>query len=92
MISVMYEDDKMSVRFSYVGRPVYASITQEGHVQVSNGWWSEYPIQYDDGRMGWDFPERVPDYAKGLALKAFAALMAGAKEKTKSNITVTQRA
>lgn len=77
MISIVNENSKTTVTFSYVGRPVYAQITPQGKVQVSNGWWAEYPIQYSNGRLAWDFPEKVPEYAKHLATKAFTALNAG---------------
>lgn len=31
----------------------------------------DYPIQYESGIIAYDFPERIPKYAKSLISKAF---------------------
>lgn len=36
-------------------------VTVRGHV--------DYPIRYDDGRIAYDFPERVPAYLKKIVAK-----------------------
>ena len=40
-------------------------VTRKGHV--------DYPIRYDDGRIAYDFPERVPAYLKRIVEKFLRA-------------------
>lgn len=39
-------------------------------VDCSDGWNVYNMIVYNDGRWGWDFPERVPQYVKKAAYAA----------------------
>ena len=36
------------------------------------GWLSQWPCFYDDGTVGYDRPEMVPQYVKRLAMVAYA--------------------
>jgi len=36
--------------------------------------WNDNPIQYDNGAIVYDSPERIPQYAKELTRQAFADL------------------
>ena len=71
------------MQFKLKNKPVYAEIRQTGcnkafyngmRVMVTNGWWSDWPIKYDNGKIAYDWPERIPKYAKKLVEKAFNAL------------------
>ena len=73
----------LKTKFEVRGKPVYAKIVKTGlnksfyqgyRVMVSNGWWSDWPIKYTSGKIAYDFPERIPQYAKKLVEKAFCCL------------------
>lgn len=36
----------------------------KGRVKVSDGWFCDWPIQYDNGRIAYDFPGRIPMYVR----------------------------
>ena len=56
-------------------RPYVASNLHDQRLQVvyAGGWAGDWPIQYPDGRIAYDWPERVPLAAKRLVERAFAA-------------------
>lgn len=83
--------------WSIKGRPVYVKIIEKAgspsfyggaRVQVSNGWWADWPIKYADGRIAYDFPERIPDYAKKMVGKAFHYLESSIRKNGSDGITV----
>jgi hypothetical protein len=41
-------------------------------IAVNKNDFTDYPVQFDDGRIAYDFPERFPKYVKELAGKCFA--------------------
>jgi hypothetical protein len=42
-------------------------------VQVVNDktGFSDYAIRYEDGRIAYDFPERIPEYVKNMVAKEY---------------------
>ena len=45
-------------------------------LKVSNlrTWLTEYPVRYDDGRIAYDWPERIPAYVKRHVERLYALL------------------
>jgi hypothetical protein len=51
---------------------------QDGHMRVvCPCGWVDYPILHKDGRVSWDFPERVPEHLKLQAVKLLRANLLG---------------
>ena len=42
---------------------------------------SDFPIQYGDGRIAYDFPERIPAYVKKAVTKAFTLALSDVADK-----------
>ncbi len=59
----------------YVASAIPCSCHPERHtLQVGYGSWGvDFPVQYADGTIVYDWPERVPQAAKRLVERAFAA-------------------
>lgn len=57
---------------------VSLAITQTGkrmHVENLVTGFCDWPIRYDDGRIAYDYPERLPKYIKSQVAKAFRRLI-----------------
>jgi len=55
---------------------LYSDATNRYYVRVESAtdWYGDWPIKYEGGRYGriaYDHPERIPQYAKDLASRAF---------------------
>jgi len=62
---IMWESKNKNWKIIKAGLKNHARIRVEGVSHV------DYPIKYDDGRIAYDFPERVPKYVQ----KALSGLM-----------------
>ena len=40
-----------------------------GFIMVTDGWYCDYPIMYDNGNIAYDYPERIPQYVKDAVKK-----------------------
>ncbi|MFW6029073.1 MAG: hypothetical protein ACOCRO_02335 [Halanaerobiales bacterium] len=38
-------------------------------IAVTDDWFMDYPIQYDNGHIVYDYPERIPQYVKEQVYK-----------------------
>lgn len=43
---------------------------------VCAGGWVEWPVQYADGRIAYDFPERVPQFIRPQVARLFGLIKA----------------
>ena len=50
------------------GRGLFVKVIYE------QGWQEDCPIQYDNGKISYDWPERIPQYLKNQVPKAFDLL------------------
>ena len=41
------------------------------YLTYGGGWLIEYPVLYPDGRIAYDWPERIPEAAKQLVRRAY---------------------
>ncbi len=41
------------------------------YLVYGGGWLTEYPVKYDDGRIAYDWPERIPEAAKRMVEEAY---------------------
>lgn len=44
----------------------------EGFIVVTDGWFCDYPIMYDNGKVAYDYPERIPVYVRDKVEKIMA--------------------
>lgn len=65
---VVWENKKWKV-FIYLNKN-----TNRQSVGVANDFYSDWPIKYSDGRIGYDNPYIIPKYVKVQVAKAFKIL------------------
>ena len=68
---------------SYPKRPITVCIKKTDcnneyyngyRVMVTDGWFADWPIKYENGKIAYDTPEKIPKYAKKLVYAAFKIL------------------
>lgn len=47
-------------------------VVEGGRLKVTDGWICDWPIRYPDGRIAYDRPEIIPEYAKRAVTAWFA--------------------
>ena len=61
-----YKGEARIVYDTVTGRYSVMTVDAKGETQ--------FPVRYQDGRIAYDFPERVPEYLKRLCRRAFNTL------------------